>query len=133
MTEIIIQGRPDLGNHSFGRTHAKRFPPYVYSTDANGCLVHQVKSVEFGWYDVETRDSLRRLQNPRVVIMTKCNQMFFPKNRHRGTAAVCELPNADALRCGRCEGRAATFRKNGDYAERKKAHEKLGCLVEVQP
>jgi hypothetical protein len=129
----IIQGRPDMADRKFGITRAKKHLPYVYSTDVNGCLIHKVRYVELIWYEVETRDSLRRLDNPRIRITTKCGQTFFVGYRRRNTPIMCELPKVDAVLCGRCEGKAATFRKGkSSISERFAAHQKLGCLVEVE-
>lgn len=129
MSEHIIKGRPDMTDHKFGVTRAKKHLPYVYSTDANGCLIHKVRFVELRWYEVETRDSLRRLDNPSISITTKCNQIFFVRNRNRNTPVMCELPKSDAILCGRCEGKAATFRKDkSSFSERIAAHKKLGCF-----
>jgi hypothetical protein len=131
MSRQIIKGRPDFQNKNFGITRAKRFPPFVFSTDANSCLVHKVASIEFHWTDVinQGRD-LIRLDSPRIIIRTKCGQFFRPVKKK---AVVCELPSPDALVCGRCERKSSTFRKGKDsYNARRKAHDKLGCLTRVE-
>lgn len=136
MAEIIIPGRPDRERKDFGVTRAKRFPSHVYSNDANGCLVHKVRHVKFRWYDIASIDSLRWLTAPQAIVTTNCGQVFFPKNKReripkRGFT-MCELPSADAVLCGRCQGSAATFKKGAQSnPERLAAREKLGCLVRV--
>lgn len=130
--DIIINGRPDMEDHSFGTTKAKKFPPFVYSTNSNGCLIHKVRFMELRWYEVESRDSLRWLKNPRIIIVTKCSQSFFLKSRNGLGFKMCEIPSPDAVMCGRCEGKNASFSKGVDsYEKRKEAHAKLGCMAEV--
>jgi hypothetical protein len=135
----IIHGRPDMEDRNFGCTQAKRHPRYVYSTDANGCLVHLVRAVNFRWYDIggTCGEYLVRRNSPTVNITTKCGQLFhvvkhYGKKRRDGAGAMmCELPNPDAVLCGRCQGDAASFRKTKDaYKERQSAKLKLGCMVE---
>lgn len=128
--EIIIKGRPDFHIKNYGITKAKKFPPYVYSTNANGALIHQVRSVDLRWYDVANGGhDLKWRHNPRMSINTKCGQRFFAS---KGNANVCELPNPDAVMCGRCEGKQANFRKGKYSEERKAANKKLGCLVKAE-
>lgn len=142
MDEIIIEGRPDMesrcrGQKEFGVTKAKRFPSHVFSNDANGCLVHQVRHIKFRWYELHTSNSLRWLNAPSVFVTTRCGQVFFPRARAKRRAddgfTMCELPSSDAVICGRCQGGKASFQKGvQSYPERRAARQRLGCVARVE-
>ena len=59
------------GNHfadKFGVTEAKSFPPYVFSTSKNGCLIHKVDRVELHWYRIAGHGhKLVRVTRPKTV------------------------------------------------------------------
>lgn len=137
----VIDGRPDLERGrgcSFGVTFAKRFPPYVYSTTRMGALVHRVLEVELHWYVPDYHRLIRRV-SPLVIVRTHCDQVSFPKGRGTrkpSNASTCVVPSPDALMCGRCHGRPATFGWDGEATKlgitRKEANARLGCLTEVE-
>lgn len=129
---IVVRGRPDFYNRDFGRTEAKKFPPYVYSTDGTGCLVHKIARVELYWYRVGgVGDYLVRLNEPRMTAYTVCGAMRYLTPR---ASRTCVVPDPDAILCGRCHGDVATFGKYGPALKagitRREAHTKLGCVVE---
>lgn len=120
---FVIEGRPDFGNHRFGEVEASRFPPCVYST-RNGALMHRVIRVSVRWWRPDY-DRLVRLRRPRMTAHTACGMMFFLTPDR---AMTCEIPAADAVRCGRCHGAGATFPRTAPQtAARRHAHAKLAC------
>lgn len=123
---VIVNGRPDFGNRSFGLTYLKKFPPYVYGTAGNACLVHKVLRVECRWYDPEY-DHLVRRDTPRMSIVTMCQQSFYLS----GGSVSCMLPKSDAVLCGRCHGTGPNFRRGLWSHERLAARGKLGCVLSV--
>lgn len=129
MAEIIIQGRPDFHNSKFGVTHAKRHPKYVYGPSL-GLLVHEIAHVELHWYTVANHGhDLKRLTSPRITITTNCGQNFFaqPKNG-KPRSVVCEMPKAEAVLCGRCQGKGPIFPKRSSWlVEKQEAKSRLGC------
>jgi len=130
--ERIIKGRPDLTNHAFGITKAKKFPPYVYSTNTSASLIHRVRYVELRWYEVFTRDSLKWLNNPNIMVITKCSQQYYLKSRKGKGFQMCEIPDANAVMCGSCSENKPTFKKGVESSKaRKIAHTRLGCVSEV--
>lgn len=132
-TEAVIEGRPDFADHAFGVTHAKRFPPYVFSTVGNACLVHKVARVELRWWTPGRggRCLLKRV-HPRMYAETVCGQTKYFR---KGRTQTCTVPDPDAVLCGRCHGEPATFGRDGLAAAlgftRREAHDRLGCLPEV--
>lgn len=127
--DIIIQGRPDFENHTFGVTRAKRHPKYVYG-NVFGCLVHEIAYVEFRWYDVGPGGhSLIRRAHPKISITTRCQQVFLLRNSNgRPRSTMCEIPNPDAVLCGRCQSKGPIFGKNGSGNTTKSAAKvRLGC------
>lgn len=129
---LIVPGRPDFADKSFGITKAKRHVKYVYSNDANGCLIHKVREVTFHWYEAKG-DYLERRQAPHICIKTICSQVFFAHNRKgKRAATMCEIPSPDAVLCGRCHGEPPVFTKGKSHAEEKRAaRARLGCVMEV--
>ncbi len=131
MSEIIVEGRPDVQDRNFGFTVAKKYLPYVFSRAANGCLVHKVKAVRLRWYDYAMTYLVRR-ESPQVHIETICNQVFFVRKRKENGPQMCETPAADAVMCGRCLGTGTTFKKDkSSWNDRRAARKKLGCMTEV--
>lgn len=126
---IFTEGRPDFGRSgSFGTTNAKRFPPFVYGTTGNSCLIHRVDRVALRWYEVAKRgECLQRLMSPRMTVFSVCGYMFHPSVRK---ANLCEIPLAGAVHCGRCNGDIPTFRKGREKTTRQYARVHLGCVVE---
>ena len=86
-------------------TAAKRFAKYIYSRHGNGCLVHEVASVELRWCDVDGK----RLQNPTATIYTKCGSM-----RYSWHSILSDIIMAPAVLCRKCQGLGATVRHRGD-------------------
>lgn len=127
----VVRGRPDFANREFGKTYAKKHPPYVFGIRGVSCLVHKILRVEMHWYRCGGRgDFLVKMKRPVMIAITTCQQSF------RLTPTVsrtCILPNPDALLCGRCHGEGATFGKSGPSKKegitRQVAHVKLGCVV----
>jgi len=134
VSETVIKGRPDFENHKFGVTRAKRHPKYVYS-NIFGCLVHEITYVEFRWYNVGSGgSSLVRRAHPRISITTNCGQVFFYWSQNgRPKSTMCELPNPDAVLCGRCQGKGPVFGKRGSGDVTKSAAKvRLGCKDVIQ-
>jgi hypothetical protein len=130
---IEIEGRPDFEDHSFGKTYAKRFPPYVYSR--KGALIHKVVSVQIRWWQ-GCYDKMVRQESPTVIAETACGMSKFinaggPGERNRMRAVVCTIPSPIAVMCGRCHGEGANFKRD-DRQRRKKlmtARANLGCVA----
>lgn len=130
----IVQGRPDFHVKNFGVTRAKRHPKYVYGS-VFGCLVHEIKYVEFRWYEVGSPGNhLIRLDSPRVSATTKCGIAFFINNYNsRAKANVCEIPKADAVFCKACRKEGKNFPKNKEWEVTKQdAKKRLGCEDTIQ-
>jgi hypothetical protein len=129
--EITLAGRPDFQDHEFGVTYAKKFSPYVYSTDHNGSLIHKVSHVSLHWWKGNF-DHMVRLRNPTVIAETVCGMSKFIQTGKRLSASMCAIPKPDAVLCKRCMGEASsTFpRKDPTSRERLKlAKVKLGCIA----
>lgn len=132
--DIVIKGRPDFANRSFGITRAKKFPPYVYSSNRMGSLVHKIHHVDLWWWTPDPRNGgsdLVRLKRPRMLAHTACgNVRFLTSDRAR----TCIVPKPDAILCGRCHGDVHTFGKDGWATKagitRTAANAKLGCIVQ---
>lgn len=129
----LIDGRPDLPCYGdrHGVTRAKKWPPYVFSVRRPSALVHRVAYVDMHWYRVARGgNALARLKRPVLIASTPCGMSFRLQGENSRT---CVVPASDALLCGRCHGRAATFsRKPGAEPPpmtREEAHVKLGCAV----
>ena len=86
-------------------TKAKRFAKYVYSRHANGCLVHEVTSVELIWDD--SRGG--RLAHPYAHIHTKCGSMRFSWH-----SILCDEITGPAVLCQKCQGLGFTVKPQGD-------------------
>jgi hypothetical protein len=129
--EIVINGRPDFGNPEFGKTYAKTFPKYVYSTNHQGYLIHAVREVEFHWWQANM-DKMIRLRNPRMIAHTICGMSKFIQTAGRIRASFCAVPKPDAVLCKKCLGEAmSTFsRRDPQWRERvMTARVKLGCIA----
>ena len=130
----IIQGRPDFQNPKFGVTRAKRHPKYVYG-NVFGCLVHEIAYVEFRWYDCGAGGScLIRRDHPWITITTNCGQVFFYRSQNgKPKSTMCEIPNTDAILCGRCQGKGPVFPKSGKWdVTKSEAKIRLGCADLIQ-
>lgn len=131
----VIDGRPDLDGPSgrnFGKTRAKRHPPYVFSIRANAALVHKVLYVELHWYYPAGYAGryLIKLQRPEMFAVTTCGAHFFLKPDRSRT---CRVPSPDAVLCGKCHGEGANFpgRDRSRWTTvKREAHVKLGCVVD---
>lgn len=131
----IIDGRPDFAYYArrdvFGMTLASKYPPFVFSTRGVSCLVHKVARVELHWYAVvRGGHALAKLKRPVMFAVTNCGTSFrLECDRSR----MCQLPDPDAMPCGRCNGDVAPFGKYGPATKagikRSEAHVKLGCVV----
>jgi hypothetical protein len=121
--------RPQPDNWDFGITYAKKFPPYVYSANGTGCLIHKVQHVQINWW---TRDwnYLIRLDTPVMIAQTICG-MHKRIEPGRMRSALCALPKPEAVLCGKCHGQPANFpRKNPESkAQRRIAKRNLGCIA----
>jgi hypothetical protein len=129
---IYTEGRPDFpGWNRFGITKAKSFPPYVYSANKMGMLIHRVAAVEVHWWEpCDGGERLVRRHRPSMIAITVCGQHKFLKP---GRAHACILPRPDAVLCGKCHGQAATFRGHEEHEVSKQyARDHLGCMVEVR-
>jgi hypothetical protein len=130
--EITIPGRPDFEDHEFGKTYAKKFAPYVYSTGHNGMLIHKVASVTLRWWQ-GSGDRMIRLRHPQVIAETICGMSkFIQTQKHRMSASMCAIPKPEAVMCKRCMGEAiSTFpRRDPTSKERARlAKVKLGCIA----
>lgn len=129
----LVEGRPDLSDHAFGRTRAKTCPAYVFSVNWNAGLVHKVSYVDLHWYRVDdTGHNLIRLKSPIMIATTICGQSW----RLEGDSCrTCVLPDANAILCGRCQRQVASFSKkhNGPYKDlpRPEAHVRLACVIKA--
>lgn len=128
----VIHERLDFhGDHSFGVTLAKKYPPFVFSIRGVSCLVHKVARVELHWWRVsKDGHALVKLKQPVMFAETHCSTSF----RLQGSVSrTCWIPRPDALLCGRCHGDVATFGKHGPATkagiQRQEAHVKLGCVI----
>jgi hypothetical protein len=129
--EVVIEGRPDFVDHDFGKTYAKIFPRYVYSTNHQGCLIHTVKEVELWWWQPRM-DKMIRLRNPRMIAHTVCGMSKFIQTGGRIRASFCAVPKPDAVLCKKCLGEAtSTFsRRDPKWREATMAARvKLGCIA----
>jgi hypothetical protein len=126
---IYTDGRPDFpGWKRFGITEAKGFPTHVYSANKMGLLMHKIASVELHWWaPVDGGERLVRLDKPRMIARTACNQSKFIEP---GRAHTCAMPEPSAILCGRCHGGPATFSKTRKQTVSKQyAKDHLGCVV----
>lgn len=87
------------------RTIAKRFAPFVHSTNRKGCLVHEVSAVELQWYTWREE----RLQHPTAIIHTKCGARRYSKNN-----TLCNEVTDGAVRCLKCQGLGKTVSQHPD-------------------
>jgi hypothetical protein len=127
----VVNGRPDLADLMFGVTHAKKFPPYVFSVRGPAALVHKIASVELRWYRVCNHGhALMKLNRPTMIAKLVCGGSRFLIGEATRT---CHIPKPDAVLCGRCHGELASFGKNGPAIKagitREVAKVKLGCVV----
>lgn len=124
----IIQGRPDFTIKNFGVTRAKRHPKYVFGS-VFGCLVHEIRYVEFRWYDVIAANALQWRDSPKISATTKCGIVFFINNYNsRAKANVCEIPKADSVYCKACQNNGKNFPKNKEWeVSKQEAKSRLGC------
>lgn len=130
----IIKGRPDFTTKNFGVTRAKRHPKYVFGS-VFGKLVHEIRYVEFRWYQVGSPGNhLVRLDSPRISATTKCGIAFFLSNYNsRAKGSVCEVPKADAVLCKACQGNGKNFPKNKQWeVTMQEAKKRLGCEDVIQ-
>lgn len=128
-----VLGRVDIYPHAydFGVTVAKRHPPYVFGIRGVSCLVHRVRRVELHWYRIADHGrALVKMKRPVMIASTVCQQSF---RLDGDISRTCQLPKPDALLCGRCQRKQATFPKRGnariENISRQEAHVKLGCIV----
>jgi hypothetical protein len=131
-SEIVIHGRPDMqawrSGIRFGVTQAKRFPPYVYGTRGNACLIHKVLRVELHWWRCRDTNSLVRCNPPWMFAYTVCGQRFRIDDSKWG--ATCAIPKPDAVLCGRCHGEGPVFGKHSkQLITKREAKQKLGCIA----
>jgi hypothetical protein len=104
-------------------TEAKRHPAYVYGTSKGACLVHRVTGLHLHW--VLDRKGMRKFSHHSISCA--CGQTFLQRR-----SQMCEIPNIDAIDCGRCWKNGPVFKWHSDYDLRKEAHMKLGCVVSAQ-
>lgn len=113
-----------------GRTFATKHPAYVFSINANAGLMHKIANVELHWYTPRGNGVVTRKARPKMIAHTVCGMNFFLRPEKTRT---CEVPNPDAILCGRCHGEVPSFSKKhgGKHANtnRAEAHVKLGCIV----
>jgi hypothetical protein len=127
-----INGRPDFHAPGWGVTLAKKHPPFVFGIRGVSCLVHEVLRVELHWWRVAGHhgEILVKLKRPVMIATTRCAQSFRLEPE---ISRTCQSPNPDALLCGRCQAKRATFPKRGPARDsgltRQEAHVKLGCVV----
>ena len=128
---IDYMGRPDLNcilprESRWWITKAKRHMPYVHSTSRNACLIHKVASVQLRWYD-GAYDFMRRREKPSICANCVCGQTIYLNNGKR-SGKMCEIPDPNAVLCGRCHGEIATFSLNRTVRiKRRWAKDHLGC------
>ena len=140
----IIMGRPDFADKEFGKTYAKRFPPYVYGKVGHARLVHKVARLVMRWYDIgmieRPGDCLVRRDSPKISYETVCGMNFFadylyPTQRKRyGTrprSTLCTIPAPDAVLCGRCQGELPAFSKKNKKTTvtQEQAKLRIGCIA----
>src|SRR5262245_45458642 len=97
--------------------------------------MHEIAHVEFRWYDVGPGGhSLIRRAHPSIHITTYCGQMFVLRHRNgQPRSTMCEIPNPDAVLCGRCQGEGPIFGKNGKgNVTKSEAKARLGCTDVIQ-
>ena len=126
---VIKIPRPSPDNWDFGITYAKKHPPYVYSANGMGVLIHKVREVSLHWWEYNM-DFLIRREDPVIIAETVCGMNKRIENG-RMKSAMCAVPRPDATFCGRCHGLPANFpRKNpNSKAARAEAKKKLGCIM----
>lgn len=133
---IDIMGRPDHNcvlplAEQFWHKRAKSSLPYVHSIGANSCLIHKVAYVDIHWYSGHY-SYMQRLDKPFVLVHTVCQ--FSVSLTGRMAGKVCELPDPNAILCGRCHGELPTFSPQRKIKIKKQwAKDHLGCrgVVEV--
>lgn len=132
--QVMVIGRPDLVDHSFGQTKLKRFAPYVYSR-LGGMLVHRVREVVAQWYDPAPPlgENLIRLESPRLTYVTNCGQWFYGGVEREKRAQTCRIPQEQAVLCGRCDGTGPVFGRglHERMVTRADARKRLGCVAVV--
>src|SRR3990167_3626882 len=70
-------GRPDFYNPSFGKTRARKYPPYVFSIRGASALVHRIAFVELHWWKIANhRDGIIKVLRPLMYAHTICGQAF---------------------------------------------------------
>ncbi len=128
---IDIKGRPDFGHPDFGTTKVVRFAPYVHSRIGQGYLIHKTAQVEIKWYSGHY-DWMQRLEKPNVIARTVCGQSVFLNNGKK-SGQVCEIPDPNAVLCGRCHGELPTFSKaRKERIAKRWAKDHLGCTGQDQ-
>ena len=128
--EIVIEGRPDFADHDFGKTYAKTFPEYVYSSNHQGYLVHKVHHVTLHWWR-GSMDQMIRLRHPQMIAETVCGMSKFIQTGGRIRASFCAVPKPDAVLCKNMSRRRQYVpRKDPTSKERARlAKVKLGCIA----
>ena len=129
---IYTEGRPDFpGWKRFGITKAKHFPPYVYSANKMGLLIHKIADVDLYWWEpCDGGERLVRRTAPKMIAHTICNQSKYLKP---GKAHTCAIPRPDAILCGRCHGETPTFARNKPAKVSKQyARDHLGCIAATE-
>ncbi len=130
---VPLVDRHSVNERTFGVSYAKTHPEYVFGIRGVSCLVHKVSYITIRWYGFVSMTHLARFKRPRMIANTNCQQ-FFELDPDK--ARTCEIPSPDALLCGRCHGKGATFpkRANGRDRERgltrQEAHVRLGCVIQ---
>jgi hypothetical protein len=120
---------PRGGPEERERDYAKKFPPYVYSTNRNAALVHRVLRVSLRWWDYQMHCMVRR-QSPVMIAECACGAFFRISTTK---AKTCVIPKPDAVRCGRCEGKGPSFpRRRIPEVPQSLAKVRLGCIQEAQ-
>lgn len=126
--------RDSVNERTFGKGVTKRHPKYVYSVNANACLMHKVASVQIEYYAIVGMSKLGRLKQPAMIAQTVCG-MSKPLTPQR--SRTCAVPLTDSVLCGRCHGEPATFGKHGSGTKqglsRHIAGVRLGCVVAGYP
>jgi hypothetical protein len=127
---IDIPGRPDHGRGNWDKPSftliAKKHMPYAHSTSRNACLIHKVAVVRIHWYSGHY-SYMRRLESPSVYAETVCGQTVFINNGKK-SGKMCEIPDPNAVLCGRCHGELPTFSRRRIVRIKKQwAKDHLGC------
>jgi len=126
----IIDGRPDLDcNFNWGKTRAKKHPPYVFSVVSSAALVHKIAWIDLWWWElIDGGNRMARVNKPKATAHSVCGYTFFLEAAKTRT---CIVPNPDALMCGRCHGELPPLGRNGHarHIPRAELHVKLGCVV----